>query len=89
MPDPVSAEEKTVWFRELTDLQESLSAERLQALVGTEQRALLETDAGEYLEARLAENSVVRVKGDPARIGEYVTVRITGARSYIVTGEII
>ena len=89
MPDPVPAEEKTRWFRELTDLQESLSAERLQALVGTEQKALLETDAGEYLEARLAENSVVRVQGDPARIGEYVTVRITGARSYIVTGEII
>ena len=89
MPDPISAEQKTAWFKELTDLQETLSAERLQTLVGTTQRALLETDAGEFLEARLAENSVVRVKGDPARLGEYVTVRITGARSYIVTGEII
>ena len=89
MPDPVSAEEKSAWVRELTEAQEAVSAERLQKLIGTEQRALLETDAGEYLEARLAENSVVRVQGDPARIGEYVTVRITGARSYIVTGEII
>ncbi len=89
MADPISAEQKTAWFKELTDLQETLSAERLQTLVGTTQRALLETDAGEFLEARLAENSIVRVKGDPARLGEYVTVRITGARSYIVTGEII
>lgn len=89
MPDPITAEEKTAWFRELTAVQEEISAERLKALVGTEQRALLESDAGEYLEARLAENSVVRVKGDPARIGEHVRVRITGARSYIVTGEII
>lgn len=89
MPDPITAEEKTAWFQELTALQETLSAERLQALVGTEQRALLETDAGEFLEARLAENSVVRVQGDPARLGEYVTVRITSARSYILTGEII
>ncbi len=89
MPDPISAEEKSAWFKELTEAQEAVSAERLQALVGTTQRALLETDAGEFLEARLAENSVVRVQGDPARIGEYVTVRITGARSYIVTGEIV
>ena len=89
MPDPITAEQKTTWFKELTDLQETLSAERLQTLVGTTQRALLETDAGEFLEARLAENSIVRVKGDPARLGEYATVRITGARSYIVTGEII
>ncbi len=89
MADPISAEEKTAWFREMTALQETLSAERLQALVGTEQRALLESDAGEFLEARLPENSIVRVQGDPARIGESVTVRITGARSFILTGEII
>ena len=89
MHDPISAEEKAAWFKELTEAQEAVSAERLQALVGTTQRALLESDAGEFLEARLAENSVVRVQGDPARIGEYVTVRITGARSYIVTGEIV
>lgn len=89
MPDPISAEEKSAWFREMTTLQESLSAERLQALVGTTQTALLESDAGEYLEARLPENSIVRVQGDPARLGEKVAVRITGARSFILTGEII
>ena len=89
MPYPISAEEKTAWFREMTALQETLSAERLKALVGTEQKALLESDAGDYLEARLPENSIVRVQGDPARIGETVTVRITGARSFILTGDII
>lgn len=89
MDDPVSAEEKTAWFREMTALQEQLSAERLAALVGTEQRALLESDAGQWLEARLPENSIVRVQGDPARIGEHVTVRITGARSFVLSGEII
>ncbi len=88
MADPVSAEEKSAWFTEMTALQETLSAERLQALVGTEQRALLEAEGNGFLEARLSENSVVRVQGDPARIGEYVTVRITGARSFILTGEI-
>lgn len=89
MEDPVSAEEKTAWFKEMTALQEQLSAERLAALVGTEQRALLESDAGAWLEARLPENSIVRVQGDPARIGEHVTVRITGARSFVLSGDII
>ncbi len=89
MPDPISAEEKSAWFREMTALQETISAERLQHLVGTEQRALLEADAGDWLEARLADNSIVRVHGDASRIGEYVTVHITGARSFVLTGDII
>ena len=88
MEDPIPAEVKSAWFSEMTALQEELSGERLKNVVGTTQRALLEAEAGDYLEARLPDNSIVRVQGDPARIGEFVTVRITGARSYILTGEI-
>ena len=88
MEDPVPAETKSAWFSEMTALQEEISAERLKAVVGTTQRALLEAEAGGFLEARLADNSIVRVQGDPARVGEFITVRITGARSYILTGEI-
>ncbi len=88
MPDPIPAAEKSAWFSEMTALQEELSAQRLAKLVGTVQRALIESDAGEYLEARLPENSVVRVKGEPDLIGQYAEVRITGARSFILTGEI-
>lgn len=88
MPDPVSAEEKSAWFTEMTALQESLSAQRLQRLVGTVQRTLIENNAGGYLEARLPENSVVRVQGGDELIGRHALVRITGARSFILTGEI-
>ncbi len=88
MEDPIPAETKSAWFSEMTALQETLSAERLKAVVGTTQRALLEAEAGGFLEARLADNSIVRVQGDPACIGEFAKVRITGARSYILTGEI-
>ena len=35
MPDPIPAEEKSRWFRELTALQEELSASRLAGLVGS------------------------------------------------------
>ena len=89
MPDPIALKEKTAWLQELTALQEELSAERLAKLVNTEQRALLENAEDGYLEARLADNSVVRVIGDAADIGRYVTVRINDARSWIMNGEIV
>ena len=40
------------------------------------------------MEARLQENSIVRVQGDPSMIGRYAAVRITAARSFILSGEI-
>ncbi|MBR5539835.1 MAG: tRNA (N6-isopentenyl adenosine(37)-C2)-methylthiotransferase MiaB [Clostridia bacterium] len=88
MEDPIASEVKSAWFSEMTALQEKLSGERLKAVVGTTQRALLEAQAGAFLEARLPDNSIVRVQGDSRRVGEFVNVRITGARSYILTGEI-
>ncbi len=89
MPDPVPNEEKVRWLQELTALQETISGRRLAALVGTEQRALIEAAADGYLEARLSENSVVRVAGDPALVGRRAIVRIDEARSWIMKGEIL
>lgn len=89
MEDPISAETKSAWFRELSALQEEVSAERLAKLVGTEQRALLETAEDGYIEARLASNSVVRVEADPSWIGRYATIRIDDARSWIMHGTVV
>ncbi len=88
MEDPVPTETKTAWLRELTSLQEQMAAQRLAKMVGTCQRALLEGQGDGYLEARLPENSVVRVQGDASLIGRYAWVRITDARSWIMHGEI-
>ncbi len=89
MDDPIPAETKAAWFKELSDLQEQVSAERLAKLVGTEQRALLETAEDGYLEARLATNSVVRVQADPSMIGRYATIRIDEARSWVMNGTVL
>lgn len=89
MEDPIPQETKVAWLKELTALQETISGERLAQLVGTQQRALLEGEGPGYLEARLPENSVVRVKGDPSLIGRYAVVQINDARSWIMNGEII
>ncbi len=88
MEDPVPPEMKTAWLQELTALQEELSAQRLAVLVGTEQRALLETAAEGYLEARLADNSIVRVVADPALIGRYATIHVDDARSWVMHGTL-
>ena len=89
MEDPVPMKTKTAWFKELSDLQEAVSAERLARLVGTEQCALLETAEDGYVEARLPSNSVVRVEIDPANIGRHAIVRIDDARSWIMHGTVL
>jgi len=89
MDDPIPMETKTAWFQELTALQETVSAKRLEKLVGTEQRALLETSEAGYIEARLASNSVVRVQADPKYIGHHAMIRIDDARSWIMHGTVL
>ncbi len=89
MDDPVSKAEKTAWLKELTDLQEEIAGERQKARIGTVHTALIEAARDAYLEARLQDNTLVRVTGDAALIGQYKNVKITAARSFIVHGEIV
>lgn len=88
MPDPISAETKVQWLQELTALQEKISGQRLAKLVGTRQRALLESQGKDGLEARLADNSVVRVPGEPEWIGRYAEIEIEDARSWLMHGRV-
>ena len=75
-------------LREMTALQESLSAKRTAAMVGQTKKALLETVVGDFIEARLPDNVIVRVEGDASAIGRHAMVRITEAKSWILLGEI-
>ena len=65
-----------------------MAAAQSAAMVGQTRRALIETAADGYLEARLPENTVVRVEGDSALVGSRAVVEITGARSWILLGRI-
>ncbi len=88
MPDPISAEEKVAWFREMTALQETLSAKRTASMVGKSYKALIETQAGGFLEARLPDNIIVRVQGEESLLGRHAIVKITEAKSWILVGDI-
>ena len=50
--------------------------------------ALLSVCPDARLEARLPENIVIRVEGDPALVGRRADVEITGARSWVLNGRI-
>lgn len=88
MPDPVPPQEKSRWFQELTKRQEQIAAGRLAQMVGTTHRALLENACDGFLEARLPDNVIVRVDGDPALCGRYANVEITQSKSWILFGRI-
>ena len=90
MDDPVSAEEKSKWFKELLDVQEEIAAKRCSAMVGKTEKVLIESvkeKTGE-LNGRTSGNIIVELNGDSSFIGSFQNVRITKARNWILKGEI-
>ena len=90
MPDPVSREEKGKWFKELTDLQESIAGERTANMKGRSYRVLVEGKAkGDgMLSGRTGGNIIIEFPGDDSLIGEFIDVTVTNPRTWIVYGEI-
>lgn len=90
MPDPVSREEKGKWFKELTDLQESIAGGRTANMKGKTYRVLVEGMAkGDgMLSGRTGGNIIIEFPGDESLIGEFIDVTVTNPRTWIVYGEI-
>ena len=89
--DPISAEEKGKWFRELLDVQEEIAAKRCSAMVGQTERVLIESvkeKTGE-LNARTSGNIIVELEGDRDLIGTFQNVKITKARNWILKGALL
>ncbi len=90
MDDPISAEEKSKWFRELLDVQEEIAAKRCSAMVGATERVLIEgvKEKTNKLNARTSGNIIVELEGSPDLIGTFRNVKITKARNWILKGEL-
>ncbi len=92
MDDPMPREEKLANFNRLTALQDQISEEKHAAYVGKTVRCLLDglSDDERYdLTARTPGNRLVRVVGDPAALGQFRDVRITGANKWSLFGELV
>ena len=91
MDDPMPREEKLANFNRLTALQDRISEEKHAAYVGKTIRCLLDglSDDERYdLTGRTPGNRLVRVVGDPAALGQFRDVKITGANKWSLFGEL-
>ncbi|MBQ9472574.1 MAG: tRNA (N6-isopentenyl adenosine(37)-C2)-methylthiotransferase MiaB [Ruminococcus sp.] len=91
MDDPVSDEEKGLWFRELLAVQEEIAAERCSSMVGRVEKVLVEEKSKTEgrLCGRTSGNIIVEFDGDDSLIGDFRNVKITQARNWILTGELV
>lgn len=91
LDDPMPREEKLQNFNRLVDLQNQISAQKHAAYLGSVQRCLVDglCEDGEWtLTARTPGNRLVRLNGPEDLIGQFVPVKITGANTWSLFGEL-
>ncbi len=88
MPDPVTREEKGVWFKELCELQESIAGRRTAAMKGKVFRVLCEgvSEKG-LLSGRTEGNVIIEFPGTADKVGSFVNVKVTEPKTWILFGE--
>ncbi len=88
MEDPTPKEEKNRRFDKLCNLQNSISEEIHSSYVGKTFRCLVDGTDKDKLTARTEGGRLVRLSGDPALIGSFVPVTITGSTTWSLTGTL-
>ena len=91
LDDPMPREEKLQNFNRLVELQNQISAQKHAAYLGSVQRCLVDglCEDGEWtLTARTPGNRLVRLNGPEDLIGQFVPVKITGANTWSLFGEL-
>lgn len=86
MDDPTPKEEKNRRFDRLCGVQNSISEKLHNAYMGKTLRCLIDGTDKEYLTARTEGGRLVRLKGDPALIGTFAPITITGATTWSLSG---
>ena len=91
MPDPTPRKEKTDRMTRLLKAQDEIAMALVKAQVGQTVRVLVEGYGRNEgtLSGRLDNNLTVEFKADPALMGSYAMVRLTGARATVLLGELV
>ena len=87
MEDPTPKEEKNRRFDKLCARQNAISEEIHRGYVGKTLRCLVDGKDGDQLTARTEGGRLVRFDGPECLIGNYESLRITGATTWSLTGE--
>lgn len=91
MDDPVPAEEKSRWFRELLDAESEIRGEIQAGMVGRTVRVLAEGEGrsgGGWLSGRTESNDIVEFTGPREAIGRFVNVKIERALNWALFGSL-
>ena len=91
MEDPISEKEKSAWFKELLQVQNSLTEQQCEKYVGKTIKVLIEgksTKPG-YLTARTQGNIIVDLAGNENLIGKFAMVDIVDTQNWFLKGKLI
>jgi tRNA-2-methylthio-N6-dimethylallyladenosine synthase len=92
LPDDVSDEEKKSRLRRLNELQDKISLEQNQKLEGQVLRVLVESESKtnpDVLQTRTESNKIVHARGSKDLIGQFVSVKVTEAKTWTLNGELV
>lgn len=89
--DPIDHAEKARWMQELLELQEEISASRMQLYTGRTFKCFVygKGKSGDnYVAARTDGNLIIEFEGDEDLIGSFQNVKVVQALTYVLLGEI-
>lgn len=92
MDDPISAEEKSRWFKELTDLQERISASQMALHKGRTYKCYVYGKGkldDNYVAARNDGNLIIEFEGDESLIGSFQTIKVIEPLTFVMRGELV
>jgi len=92
MPDVVTEKEKSDWFRELLEVQQTICERQNNEMVGKTIRVLIDSigKSGDgFLAGRTEGNIIVETEGDSSLIGSFVDIKIDKAMNWAVSGRIV
>ena len=89
MEDPTPKEEKNRHFDKLCARQNAISEDIHKSYIGKALRCLVDGKDKDNLTARTEGGRLVRFQGPETLIGSYQNLRITGATTWSLTGELI
>ena len=89
MDDPTAKEDKNRRFDRLCAVQNAISESIHAEYVGKTMRCLIDGCDKDVLTARTEGGRLVRLEGDPALIGQFRNVTITGATTWSLTGNLV
>lgn len=90
MEDPISAEEKGEWFRELLQVQTDCGSKSYKKYIGKTLKVLCEGEgrtSEKYFNGKSRQNIIVDFIGEKSDIGKFVDVKITDALAWALIGE--